>query len=256
MTRVSVARRRARRLGVAVAAAVLAASLVGCGVQASPAAESGTKGDRGAGANAQEAVAEPSPQEFFDNLAVFRQMSYRSETVPSSWKTPPEGTWDEVDETLREQFVGMGEEVCRTGFDDAGNVAADNTDMYTTWLSARFLCPEYREAAETALAEYTSESTLEAMEYSVLRGNAETSDVLQALTLCEAAVELAWEVPAPMDKPYFCWAMRINAIAESDDEWDFISMFKGTGEGSPEFDALAEELGATPGGLSALLGVD
>lgn len=248
-------RGRSRSLAALLAGAVGLAGLTGYSMLppllGDDSSESGTSG------STAEATADPKSEEaFFDNLVVLRQMSYQSDAVPASWKTPPEGTWSEVPESTRETYLGFGYDVCNSGFDDSGAVAPDNTDLYTTWLSAKFLCPEHGAEAEQAFLDAYSAETLKAMEYSMLRDSAPASDVLSALTLCEASLELSWELPEGMDRGYFCWIMRANVLAGSEDEQEFISMFQGTEDESPEFDELAEALGATPGGISGLLGVE
>lgn len=231
--------------------AVLAATLTGCGLPSAPAADEAPTSSETESTSAP--TAGEAEREFYDNLVVYRQMAHQSDAVPSSWKTPPEGTWSEVDASTRDLYVSVGKEMCASGFSDTG-LAEGNTDVYMSWLSARFLCPEHLDVAESELVAFTSQQLLDVLEYSVLKGNATTEDVMLGLVSCEAAMELAYEPPPGYDKGYFCWIMRVSAIGESGDEWDFLKFFDGENADEAGFDALAKELGATPSALGGLLG--
>lgn len=200
-------------------------------------------------------VSDEGKRAFFDNLAVFRQMGAESGDLPASWGAMPVASWDESDEATRDALVEFGLQNCKGPVDSESGVgsAAPGAGQFVPWLSAMYLCPDRLPEIESAFLDGVGEETLEALELSQLHGDAPTGDVLTALVLCEAALDLSWQLAEGVEKGYFCWAMRINAITENGRDGDFTGMFLGEDDTSSQFDALATEMGATPGGLGGLL---
>lgn len=200
-------------------------------------------------------IDEEQERAFFDNLAVFRQMAAKSDDFPASWRAIPVASWEEADTETRDMLVELGLENCQASIDSepSSSDAALGAGQFVPWLSATYLCPDRLPEVERVFVAGVGEDTLQALELSQLHGDAHTDDVLTALTLCDAALVLSWKLPEGMDTGYFCWAMRINAITENDRDSDFTGMFLGEDDTSSDFDALAAEMGATPGGLGGLL---
>lgn len=253
---------RSRRAWPALTAgAAIVASLVlaGCGsVSGSPASEPAPEAPAES-PSADDRDSAKAQQEFFDN-AILAIPMVTSLDPTSSWTSVELQAWDDADPTVRETIVGMGLDAC-TVADDAADVS-ELKDPAMTWLAARFLCGEHREAADEFLSNGASISPTHSMadlfELAVVKDDATATDILDANNVCLGALALAWEVHAGFTPDATCWLIRVQSVEETGGDAEYLSLFKNAGDAEnaatdARFGELAEASGATPNALSELL---
>lgn len=198
-------------------------------------------------------------QQFFDNVILAVPM-VASLDPTSSWTTIELAAWDEADPATRETVVEMGIDAC-TRADEAAS-ASELKDPAMTWLAARFLCEEHREAADEFLSNDKKISPTHTMadlfELAVVKDDATAADLLLANNVCIAALALAWEVHEGFTPDATCWLIRVQSVEETGGDAEYISLFTNAEDAEQaavdaRFGELAKASGATPNKLSELL---
>lgn len=212
--------------------------------------ESGTADARGDAA---------AQEEFFDNVMLMVPM-VASLDPTSPWASVEPAAWDEADASVRDTVVEMGLDACTRA--DEARGASGLEDPAMTWLAARFLCGEHREAADEFLSNDTSISPTHTMadlfELAVVQDDATTAELLDANTVCIGALALAWEVHAGFTPDATCWLIRVQSVEETGGDAEYLSLFVNADDvanaaSDERFAVLAEASGATPNDLSNLL---
>lgn len=200
-----------------------------------------------------------SQQQFFDNAILMIPM-VASLDPTSSWTSLELVGWDHADPSVRDTVVEMGLDACSRA--DSAADASGLADPAMTWLAARFLCEEHREAADDFLSNNASISPTHTMadlfELAVIHDDATVNELLDANNVCIGALALSWEVHANFTPDATCWLIRVQSVEETGGDAEYLSLFTGD-DGADQaavdarFGELAEASGATPNDLSELL---
>lgn len=252
--------RTRRTRSVLTASAAIAASLVlsACGSTPNAPADKSTSEAPADSPAADDRGNAKAQQEFFDNVILAIPM-VTSLDPSSSWTSVELQAWDDADPTVRETVVGMGLDAC-TRADDADD-ASQLEDPAMTWLAARFLCGEHREAADEFLSNGASISPTHTMadlfELAVVKDDATATELLDANNVCIGALALAWEVREGFTPDATCWLIRVQSVEEAGGDAEYLSLFKNAGDAEnaatdARFAELAKASGATPNALSEL----
>lgn len=253
---------RSRRTWSALTASAAIAgalALSGCGMVPNLLAGQSSS-DAPAESSAVDTRTDPAAQEqFFDNVILMIPM-VASLDPASSWTSVELVAWDDADPTVRETVVDMGLDACGRADDAAG--ASELEDPAMTWLAARFLCEEHRDAADEFLANDASISPTHTMadlfELALVQKDTTTTDLLDANNICIGALALAWEVHEGFTRDATCWLIRVQSVEETSGNAEYVSLFDNAGDAEnaaadARFGELAEASGATPNTLSELL---
>lgn len=253
--------RRARSVLTASAAIAASLALSACGSAPNTPADTSVSeapAESHASPAADDRGNAKAQQEFFDNVILAIPM-VASLDPSSSWTSVELQAWDDADPTVRETVVGMGLDAC-TRADDADD-ASQLEDPAMTWLAARFLCGEHREAADEFLSNGASISPTHTMadlfELAVVKDDATATELLDANNVCIGALALAWEVREGFTPDATCWLIRVQSVEEAGGDAEYLSLFTNAGDAGnaatdARFGELAKASGATPNALSEL----
>lgn len=244
-----------------MASAAIAGSVVlsGCGIVPSFLSDENSAGSSDARAATEDRQDPAAQQRFFDNAVLMIPM-VTSFDPTSTWASLELAAWDDADPSTRDTIVTMGLDACERA--DNATDAAELSDPAMTWLAARFLCEEHRDAAESFLSNNASISPTHTMadlfELAIVQEDATADDLLDANTVCIGALALAWEVHAGFTPDATCWLIRVQSVEETGGNAEYLSLFEGGGDAEQaavdaRFGELAEASGATPNALSDLL---
>lgn len=249
-----------RTWSVIGAGAAIAGSafLSGCGLLPSFVTDGPPAGAPAESSDADRGTDPEVQREFFDNAMLMIPM-VASFDPNSSWTSIEPLAWDDADPSVRETVVGMGLEACARADEASGEEGLEDPSM--TWLAARFLCPEHREAADEFLSNGASISPTHSMadlfELALIQKDATADELFTANLACIGALALAWEVHDGFTPDATCWLIRVQSVEETSGNAEYLSIFTNKSDlenaaTDARFAELAEASGATPNKLSEL----
>lgn len=251
----------ATRMTTLLTGVVLLAALVGCASLNNPAPDTpssaGTSEAESFSGVAESDQGQEAERAYYDNVVLLQEFSdeFFDEGAEVFGAPSNRGSWDQVDESDRKTQIDAGLAACeRVGQDATDSTSESN--FLQPWLAATFLCKDKLDQAKKALTDEYSEQVLQALEFSLLKGDTPIADVTHAVDLCSVTIDNFYDIKSTQTPGYFCWILRANVNAEQEDEDDFLFLFRHTdaeqAKADAEFDEWVQDMGAKPNFLGDL----